>query len=232
MVSPSSPSRLEPRAPSRARATTERSAFPVALQLRDRAVLVVGAGDEAVHKVPKLLAAGARVTIVAARAADELMALARTGRVLWFAREFLASDVLGMALVLLTEVDAERARALRALASSSRFWLCAIDQPEVSDFFLVSTVVRGPVQIAISTSGRAPLLARRLRQALDRALDARFGDFARSFARLRARVRTLPKPERRQVLERALEGFAMEVRLRYPDDRQGAAYPPDDPRDE
>ncbi len=213
--------------------STDSGAFPVALHLRGRAALVIGGGDEAAHKVPKLLAAGAQVTVVAPHAGEELARLARARGVLWFARAFVPTDVLGTQVVLLTEPDPERARELRALARSSRFWLCAVDQPDVSDFFLVSTVVRGPVQIAISTGGRAPLLARRLRQALDRALDARFGDFARSFADLRARVRTLPKAERGQVLEGALEGFAMEVRLRYPEHNgQGAAYPPDDRRDE
>jgi siroheme synthase-like protein len=211
----------------------EPSAFPVALNLRARTALVIGGGEEAVQKVPKLLAAGAQVTIVAPSVAEELAQLARERRVMWFARAFVPSDVLGAQLVLLTEVDPGLARALRALAPTARFWLGAIDQPDYSDFFLVSTIVRGPVQIAISTGGRAPLLARRLRQALDRALDARFGEFARSFAALRARVRTLPKAERSEVLERALVGFAMEVRLRYPEGNgQGAGYPPDETRDE
>jgi siroheme synthase-like protein len=210
----------------------ETAAFPVALNLRERAVLVLGGDEEAEQKVPRLLAAGARVTLVAVEASEPLAALARAGELLWFAREFSASDLHGVAVVLLTVVDAERARALRVLTRKHGCLLCAIDQPTFSDFYLVSTVTRGPVQIAISTSGRAPLLARRLRQALDLGLDEAFGEFARKFAALRARVRALPKSERGQVLERALAGFAMEVRLRYPEPEGHAGPPPDGAREE
>lgn len=211
----------------------EIAAFPVALSLRDRAVLVVGGGEEAAQKVPKLLAAGAHVTIVAPCVDEPLAALARARAVHWFARAFVPSDCAGAHVVLLTEIDPVLAARLRALAAHHRYWLCALDQPAYSDFYLVSTLTRGPVQIAISTSGRAPLLARRLRQALERGLDGAFSEFARNFATLRERVRNLPKPARTERLEGALAGFAMEVRLRYPEaNGQGAGYPPEPARDE
>lgn len=210
--------------------SSETLVFPVALNLRDRAVLVIGGGEEAAQKVPKLLDAGARVTLVAAEVDERLAAQARAGRLCWFARHFTPHDVRGAHVVMLTEIDRTLARELRALASCAHFWLCAIDQPEFSDFYLVSTVTRGPVQIGISTGGSAPLLARRLRQALDSGLDGRFSEFARSFAGLRARVRALPKAERSQLLTRALEGFAMEVRLRYPEPCGHEASSPDQAR--
>lgn len=203
----------------------------MALSLRGRAVLVLGGGAEAAEKVPRLLAAGARVTLVSQAAEPALVALAQTGELTWFGRTFLDSDVYGARVVLLTEIDEPCARALRALADRHHFWLCTLDQPAFSDFFLVSTFTRGPVQIAISTGGRAPLLARRLRQALERGLDERFGEFARSFAELRARVRGLTKGARSEVLERALSGFAMEVSLRYPEPEGHAGHPPDQARE-
>lgn len=195
-------------------------------------MLVLGGGDEAAQKVPKLLAAGAVVTLVAPSVTAELSRLARVGALRWYVRDFAVSDVAGAHVVMLTELDHERAVALCALARRAHFWLCAIDQPAYSDFFLVSTVVRGPVQIAISTSGKAPLLARRIREALERALDPKFGEFARKFAQLRARLRGTPRAQRSELLERALDGFAMDVRLSYPQtDGQGAGNPPADPRD-
>lgn len=209
--------------------------FPAALNLRGRAVLVVGGDQEAGQKVPKLLAAGAEVTIVAPALEAGLAELARAGRLTWHAREFEPGDVEGKHVVMLTPLDPALAAQLQTLAARARFWLCAIDQPEFSDFYMVSSLERGPVQIAISTGGGAPLLARRLRQALERGLDARFGEFARSFASLRAQLRPLPKAERMQLLERALDGFAMDVTVRYPrsspqQDGQGAGYPPDEAR--
>lgn len=208
-------------------------AFPVALNLDARAVLVLGGGQEAIEKVPRLVAAGARVTLIAEQIDEALAREVRARRLVWFARAFEPTDTAGVHLVMLTEIDPVLGARLRTLARREGFLLCAIDQPALSDLFLVSVVEQGPVQIGISTSGRAPLLARRIRQALERGLDARFGEFARRFAALRARVRTLPKTERSEVLGRALEGFAMEVRVRYPEpDGQGAGYPPDEVCDE
>jgi siroheme synthase-like protein len=212
-------------------ASSQTDAFPVALNLRGRNVLVIGGGDEAVQKVPRLLAAGARVTLVAETVDATLSQLARARELGWFARAFTASDVHGAHVVMLTEPCPASAIALRALQAHHPFWLCAIDQPDHADFFLVSVVTSGPVQIAISTSGRAPLLARHLRRALTRGLGPRFGEFARSFAALRARLRALPKGQRTELLERALDGFAMEVHVRYPEgDGQGTDYPPEPAR--
>jgi siroheme synthase-like protein len=189
--------------------------FPVVLNLRGRSVLVLGGTEEAALKVPMLLAAGASVKIVAAALEPSLSRLARIRAVDWYARDFVDQDVQGAHLVMLTEQDQALALRLRGLG---RFWLCAIDQPALSDIFLVSSVRAGPLTIAISSGGRAPLLARRIREDLERSFDARFGEFARKFARLRTQLRALPRPERTERLARALDGFAMDVSLRYPDE--------------
>jgi siroheme synthase-like protein len=202
--------------------------LPVALPLAGRPVLVIGGGDEAADKVNKLLACGARVTLVSEQTTPHLRGLSMAGRATWFARRFLPSDVQGMHLVMLTEPDAALARELVALRAGARFFLCTLDQPAFTDFHLVSTVMRGPVQIGISTAGRAPLLARKLRKALEMGLDAQFGQFAHRFAQLRATFRDLPKQERSARLERFLNGFAMEVRVSYPRDDEGQG-PGDDP---
>lgn len=194
-----------------------RETLPVALALRGRNVLVLGGAEEALDKVRMLRRVGARVTLVAERACHELAALARRGELTWYARDFQESDLYGTHLALLTELDEAYARKLRALKLSYPFWLCAVDQPDYSDFYLVSIVARGPLQIGISTGGGAPLLARRVREALEAGLTPRFGQFARRFADLRGRLRNLPKPERKQRLEAALAGFAMSVTVSYPE---------------
>ena len=190
--------------------------FAATLNLVDRSVLVLGGGAEAEDKVVKLLGAGARVTLVAEQVTQALHEQVLRGAVSWYARYFHVSDVAGVHLVMLTEQDPALGARLRALKSEHGFWLCAIDQPSFSDVFLVSTLQRGPVQIGISTGGDAPLLSRRLRQAFEQGLDAQFGEFARKFAVLRARLRALPKAQRKERLEAALNGFAIEVRVSYP----------------
>jgi siroheme synthase-like protein len=194
-----------------------RETLPVALPLRGRNVLVLGGDEEALDKVRMLQRVGARITLVVERACTELAQLAGRGDLTWFVRSFQESDLLGTQLAMLTELDPAFARKLRALKQRYPFWLCAVDQPDYSDLFLVSIVARGPLQIGISTGGGAPLLARRIRQSLEAGLDQRFSQFARRFADLRARLRSVPKSERKQRLEAALEGFAMGVTVSYPE---------------
>lgn len=197
-------------------ARVSEAVFPIALRLHERAVLVIGGGDEAADKVPKLLAAGARVTVVAPRAQAAIARASVRNQLVWYARPFDERDLQGASIVLLTFTDPTLAHRLVAARAVNRFLLGAIDQPDVSDFFLVSTVQRGPVTLAITTAGRAPLLARKLRTALERDLDESFAEFARQFANLRASLRHLPRGERMNRLESALNGFALEVRVRYP----------------
>lgn len=194
-----------------------RETLPVALPLTGRNVLVLGGGEEAADKIDKLRCAGARVTVVAETVLPAVTEQAHRRLLTWYARSFVPSDLTGVHLTMLTEQDEALARALVALKRSYPFWLCAIDQPAYSDVYLVSVLRRGPLQVGISTGGGAPLLARRVRQALEAAFDPGFAQFVRRFAALRARLRTLPKAQRKQQLEEALSGFAMDVQVSYPE---------------
>lgn len=220
------PARFEPVYIREVQVVDEPSPFPVALPLAGRAVLVLGGGEEAQDKLSKLVSAGACVTLVAPSVVPELAAQAVRGAFTWFARAFHPSDLCGVHLVILTDPDPELAKRLRALKGTYSFWLCAVDQPTFSDLFLVSTLQRGPMQIAISSGGKAPLLARRVREELARGFDQQFSDFARKFADLRARLRTLPKQRRKEGLERALNGFAIELRVGYPPGNPFGEVPP------
>lgn len=188
-------------------------------------MLVIGGGEEAEDKVDKLLRAQARITLVAPQATAGLRRSAERRRISWFARPFHEHDVAGAQLVLLSEPDQALALKLKQLKTRHGFWICALDLPDCSDVFLVSTLMRGPVQVGISTGGGAPLLARRMRKALEAGLDAEFVEFARMLARERAALRDVPKAERTARLARLLSGFAMDVRVSYSEPEGEALVP-------
>jgi len=160
--------------------------YPVYLDLRDVPVLVVGAGPVAARKVAGLVAAGARVTVVA----PEVSAALDRSRVAEVReRPFEPADVEGMRLVLtatgVREVDA----AVAAAATAAGVWVNAADQPEDCSFILPAIARNGPLAIAVSTGGASPALARRLR---DRAAELLTDDvvaLALELQRRRAAVR-------------------------------------------
>jgi siroheme synthase-like protein len=184
--------------------------FPVALDLRARRCLVVGFGGEATLRVANLRAAGAEVVwVTRGHAASPLPGFDTEVR----ERQFQSSDLSGCWLVVLTDTDAELAQQIGIACEERRIYFCAIDQPAFNSFSHVAVVRRGPVEIAISTGGRVPALARRLKVAFEGLFGADFTEFAERLAHLRA---STPPRQRREVLDRVLSGFALQGSVELP----------------
>ncbi len=160
--------------------------LPVFLTLRDRSVLVVGAGESAARKARLLRRAGARIHIVAPQANAELSALARQGAVTLHLRPFEPADLRDRAAVWAATgrpaVDETVAAAARARALPVN----VVDRPDLSNFIMPAIIDRNPIIVAVSSGGAAPVLARRIRAQLERTLPARLGHLARFAGRFRS----------------------------------------------
>jgi precorrin-2 dehydrogenase/sirohydrochlorin ferrochelatase len=171
------------------------------LNLRGRKCVVVGDDREAVENDEALREVGAHVLWVRDVAAlrDE--------------------DLVDAFFVISTPQDAALSSRLRRLADEHRFLLCAIDQPKFGFVAMQAIVKAGPVRIAISTGGISPRTARRMREALQRALDATFVRFIDCLhaQRERNRRRLESSSERRAAMIQAAEGFELDVQVRYPE---------------
>jgi uroporphyrin-III C-methyltransferase/precorrin-2 dehydrogenase/sirohydrochlorin ferrochelatase len=136
--------------------------YPVFLKLQGRRVVLVGGGRVAAGKLEGLLAAGARVTIVAPEIRSELE---RPGVTL-VRRAFEAAD-LDDAWYVVAAAPADINRQVGAAADERRVFVNAVDDPAHATAYLGGVVRRAGVTIAVSTEGRAPALAGLLREALD-----------------------------------------------------------------
>ncbi len=153
--------------------------FPAFLDLLDRPSLLVGGGEPAARKLRLLLKAGARVAVVAPRVTPEIEALAAAGKIALDRRDFRADDVTGRALVVgATGLDAVD-RSVAQAAGAAGLPVNVVDRPDLSTFIVPAIVDRGPVVIGISTSGTSPVLARRLRAAVEALLPSRLGRLAK-----------------------------------------------------
>ena len=152
--------------------------LPLFLDLTDKRVLVVGGGAIAARKVADLVAAGANVRVVALSVVPELADLKTLAVEL---RAFEERDVEGAWLVIASTDDADVQRAVATACESAGVFCVAVDDPPNASAYGGAIVRRGPVTIAISTSGEAPALARLLREVLEQALpDEGFVDAARA----------------------------------------------------
>lgn len=146
--------------------------YVISLMLAQRPVVVVGGGAVALRKVAGLLAARARVSVIAPALCGEIERLARDGTIRCERRPYRPGDLAGAHLVIAATGDeevnvqvAEEARGLGILVN-------VVDRPPLCTFTLPATVRRGDLTLAVSTEGRCPALARALREELE----SRFGE--------------------------------------------------------
>jgi precorrin-2 dehydrogenase/sirohydrochlorin ferrochelatase len=172
--------------------------FPVCLRLEGRRILLVGGGAIAEARAQELLAAGARLTVIAPSVTPAVRQLAEAGRVVLLERAYVPGDVRGQQLVFTATDDIQVSRAVAAEARELGVLLNAADEPELCDFTLPSVGRRGPITITVSTAGLAPALAALLRRQLEAQVGPHHVHLARLSGWLRAR---LPRgPERMRLL--------------------------------
>jgi precorrin-2 dehydrogenase/sirohydrochlorin ferrochelatase len=140
--------------------------YPVNLNIKDRQCLVVGGGAVGTRKVLSLLECGARVTVISPEITDRLKGLSHKGKIKLRLRPFKDSDLEDIFLVIGATDDETLNRRIHKNAEI-RGLLCNIaDRPEICNFILPAVVRRGSLTISISTSGRSPALAKKLRKDL------------------------------------------------------------------
>jgi len=151
--------------------------YPVFLDLRGRPCTVVGGGHLAEEKVRGLLAVEAVVTVIAPSLTPALTALLDAGRLLHRPRGYEPEDLEGACLVISCEQTPDVAEAVWQEALQHNILINTLDDVPRCQFIAPSIVRRGDLAIAISTGGKAPVLAVRLRQWLESQLGEEYGRF-------------------------------------------------------
>ncbi|HEX4489617.1 MAG TPA: bifunctional precorrin-2 dehydrogenase/sirohydrochlorin ferrochelatase [Acidimicrobiia bacterium] len=133
--------------------------WPVNLLVRDRPVVVVGAGRIAARKIEPLLELGAVVIVVAPAVGDEIRAWHEEGRLTLHERRFDDADLDGVWLAVTATPDAAVNAAVKAAGDARRVFVNSADDPAHCSFTLLSVVRQADVVVAIGTGGRSPALA-------------------------------------------------------------------------
>lgn len=140
--------------------------YVACINLTGRRVLVVGAGPVAIEKIEGLLMCGAGITVVAPDGATGFEDLVREHGIEWHRREYESDDLEGCFLVVAGTSNTELNRRVHSDAESRSMLVNVVDVPDLCNFILPAIVRRGPLTIAISTSGASPALAKRLKREI------------------------------------------------------------------
>lgn len=184
----------------------------LAVDLRDRHVLVVGGGLVAERKVSTLVEAGAKVRLISPDVTPGLRSLWQEGSIRVLLRGFVAGDTAEAMLVVVATGNPQVDSAVAAEAQARQVLVSVSGQPDQGNTHFMAEVRRGPVRIGISTGGSAPSLAKRLQQQVERAVGPEYGQLAELLAEMREQVKALPgltQPQRAKLLAAMVDGPAL-----------------------
>ncbi len=175
------------------------------LDVTGRRCLVVGGGQPALAKARGLLDSGAEVTVIW----DRLVPAFRQLDISLVERRFLDSDVEGCVVVIDASGDEATGVEVSRAAQGRGIPVNVLDRPALCTFIAPALVRRGPLQVAVSTSGRSPFLAAHLRRLIERWVGAEWGEMVEGTGRLRDRLRRrgVAIPEQTKAYARELGSF-------------------------
>ncbi len=183
------------------------------MNLRGRRALVVGGGEIAARKASLLLDAGAALSIVSPELGATLARQAEQGEVDYRQGPFEPSDLNGCTVVIAATDDSEVNKQVSELAQEQGIPVNVVDNPELCSFIMPAIIDRSPVQIAVTTGGTSPVLARLLRSRLESAIPSAYGRLAAMVEgfREKVKVRFADVNARRNFWEHVLQGRIAEM---------------------
>jgi len=186
--------------------------YPLFLNLQGRVCVVVGGNEMAEGKIRELLDADAKVRVIAPAVTEQVAAWSRAGMLRWEARAYEAGDARDAFLVV-SVADAKTNAQVFEEAEMRQTFCNAVDDIEHCNCYASAVVRRGPLQIAISTAGKSPALAQRLRKELEERFGEEYAPWVKRLGDLRSRLfrdKTIDSETRRRMLHEQASASAFE----------------------
>lgn len=149
--------------------------FPVFLDLDNQKVIVVGGGEVAERKIKNLLVYGCRIYIISPHLTPYLTQLVAQGEIHRISHDLLNKSMDDALMVIAATGDPEVNRQIASQAKDRGLLVNVVDQPRECSFIMPSIVKRGDLQIAISTGGNSPALAKKIREEMDSMFGPEYG---------------------------------------------------------
>ena len=165
--------------------------YPIFLKLEELELLLVGAGNVGLEKLNSLLSnsPGAKITIVAPLVKEEVRKLLQNHpSCILVQRAFEEADLDNKDLVVLATDDAALHKQIKCFAEEKGILMNVADTPELCDFYLGSIVQKGNLKIAISTNGKSPTAAKRIKEVLNKTLPGELDDVIENLHEVRNKL--------------------------------------------
>lgn len=204
--------------------------YLISLDLKDKDCLVVGGGSVAERKARSLLQCGARVRVVSPEIVPAIESMAQKGEIIYRAGYYQKSDLEGVFLVIGATDQEKVNRQIADDCVERNLIVNIVDDPGKGNFFVPAVVSRGDLSIAVSTAGKSPMLARRLREELEETFGPQYAEFLDMLGELRENVikKVTNEEKKRDILESLVDdvvlGLLKEGRMDLVKERVLGAY--------
>lgn len=187
--------------------------YPIFLNLKHKLCVVVGGGGVAERKVKSLLACSAKVLVVSPDLDQELQELHQKGLIQYRQGSFSSEDFLGAFLVIGATDSRQTNSEITKQARKQGILVNIVDSPDECDFIVPATVERGELVISISTGGKSPALARKIRQELEEKYGEEYAEFLDIMGELREVIKKkIPdQPQRERVFQSLIESDIIQL---------------------
>ena len=163
--------------------------LPIFINVRQNPCLVIGGGDIALRKINLLIKAQAKVDCLSPLFCEGITNLSQNGDVNLIQKRFESDDIKDYAIIIASTDDSSVNALISKSAKKARIPVNVVDSPELSSFIMPSIVDRSPVIIAVSSAGRAPVLARIIRAKLETVIPSAYGVLAEIAGEYRQKVK-------------------------------------------
>jgi siroheme synthase-like protein len=150
--------------------------YPIFLDIEDRDVLIVGGGEVCARKAETMLRYGARVTVVAPEFHRDIESWAAAGRLKIKRKPYDASDLDGASIVIASTDDEQINTRVAGDCRSRRIPVNVVDVTHLCEFIVPAIVESGSIQLAVSTGGKSPALARTLKEDLQKFVGPEYAE--------------------------------------------------------
>ncbi len=177
--------------------------YPAFINLSGKQCIVVGGGKVAERKVLSLLDSGAAVKVISPAITDTIERQKQRGRIKHIKRNYRSGDLKDAFLVIAATSDED---LNRKVSEEAPCLVNVVDMPEMANFIVPSVVNRGPMTIAVSTSGASPAAARAVRKEIELLYNKNFGQYLNFLKQMRKKIiKAIPDKKAREMF---LKGVA------------------------
>jgi len=185
--------------------------YPIFLNLRGKKCLVVGGGEVAERKVNSLIECNADVTVISPVANEKIAELFKKNKIVYEKRTYQTGDLDGFFLVIGATDSKKINESISREAEDLKILCNIVDIPELCSFFVPSVVNSGDLKIAISTNGKSPALAKKIRKELENIYGSEYAVFLDYMGKIREKLlkSNISEKDRKKILQNIINSDAL-----------------------